>query len=148
MNNSLRARLTQRTAIAAALATAAVLSGGGYALASSNSTGHTAKPGNGSAALSATAPRLKYLVGGNVTVPAHSAGSNTTTCPTGMYPVGGGPSSPSAVWQIQWSDPDRSTPTAAHPNEWAVGLFNTSGSPAIFKVFVVCATASSVSGNY
>lgn len=124
------------------------MAGGGYAIASSHSTGYTAKPANGSAALSATAPRLKYLVGGNVVVPADSAGSNVTTCPAGMYPVGGGPSSPNAVWEVQWSDPDRSTPTAAHPNEWAVGLFNNSSSPAAFKVFVVCSTASSVSGNY
>jgi hypothetical protein len=148
VNNPLRASLTQRTATAAALSVAAVLSGGGYALASGHGTGPTAKPGNGSANSSVKAARLDYLVGGNVTVPADSAGSNATTCPAGMYPVGGGPSSSKAVWEIQWSDPDRSTPSAAHPNEWAVGLFNNSSSAAAFKVFVVCATASSVSGNY
>jgi len=148
MNKSLRTGVTGRTAIAAALAAAAVVSGGGYALASTTATGHAAKPGNGSAALTATAPRLKYLVGTDVTVPADSTGSNATKCPTGMYPVGGGPSSPNAVWETQWSDPDRSAPSAAHPNEWTVGLFNNSGSAAAFKVFVVCATASSVSGNY
>ena len=60
MNKQLHARLTRRTAIAAALAAAAVLSGGGYALASTNSTGHTAKPGNDSAALSATAPQQVF----------------------------------------------------------------------------------------
>jgi hypothetical protein len=89
---------------------------------------------------------LHYLVGGNVSVPANSAGSNAEKCPTGTYPVGGGPSSPNAVWLIQWSDPDRSSPTLAHPNEWTVGLFNTSSSAAVFKVFVVCSTASSVTG--
>jgi hypothetical protein len=89
---------------------------------------------------------LHYLVSGNVVVPAGSVGSNAIKCPTGTFPVGGGPSSPNAVWEIQWSDPDRSTPSATHPNEWTVGLFNTSGSPAVFKVFVVCSTASSVTG--
>jgi hypothetical protein len=88
---------------------------------------------------------LHYLVGGNVVVPANSAGSNATKCPTGTYPIGGGPSSPNAVWEIQWSDPAPSTGTG-HPNEWTVGLFNNSGSSSVFKVFVVCSTASSVTG--
>lgn len=139
MNTSRRTRMIRHTGIAAALAVAMAVTGGGYAIASSNSTGRTASGDNDS---------LRYLVGSNVAVAADSAGSNATMCPKGMYPVGGGPSSSQAVWEIQWSDPDRSTPTAAHPNEWTVGLFNNSGSAADFKVFVVCSTATSVSGNY
>jgi hypothetical protein len=133
-----RARLTRRTTIAVALAAAAVVTGGGYAAAAGNSTG-PASSGNES---------LRYLVGPNVIVAAHSAGWNATKCPSGMYPVGGGPSSSHAVWETQWSDADRSSTAAAHPNEWTVSLFNNSDSAALFKVFVVCATASSVSGNY
>ena len=139
MNTSRRTRVIRHAGIAAALAAAMAVTGGGYAIASSHGTGRTTSGDNDS---------LRYLVGSNVVVPAGSAGSNATKCPKGMYPVGGGPSSSQAVWEIQWSDPDRSTSTAAHPNEWTVGLFNNSGSPAAFKVFVVCSTASSVSGNY
>lgn len=139
MHNPGRARLTRGTTIAVALAAAAVVAGGGYAAASSNSTGPAA---------SSAKESLRYLVGSNVAVAAQSAGWNATKCPSGMYPVGGGPSSSHAVWEIQWSDADRSTPAAAHPNEWTVSLFNNSNSAALFKVFVVCATASSVSGNY
>lgn len=91
---------------------------------------------------------LRYIVGTNVVVPANSAGSNATKCPTGMYPVGGGPSSPSPAWTLQWSDPDRSSPSLAHPDEWTVGLFNNSSSPQVLKVFVVCSTAQKVTGNY
>jgi hypothetical protein len=91
---------------------------------------------------------LRYIEGTNVVVPANSAGSNATQCPTGMYPIGGGPSSPSALWTLQWSDPDRSSPSLAHPNEWTVGLFNTSSSPQVLKVFVVCSTAQKVTQNY
>jgi hypothetical protein len=134
-----RGRLAGRTAIAAAAALAAVVAGGGYALASTNSSGQTP---------SSTSVSLRYLVGSNVTVAAHSTASNATECPAGMYPVGGGPSSSHAVWEIQWSDADRSAPAEAHPNEWTVSLFNNSNSAAAFKVFVVCSTASSVSGNY
>jgi hypothetical protein len=122
---------------------AAILTATGPALGASQSANTNAASG-GTAIGDVDA--LHYLIGGNVTVPADSAGSNAIKCPAGMYPVGGGPSSPNAVWDLQWSDPDRSTPTATHPNEWTVGLFNTSGSPAVFKVFVVCATASSVKG--
>lgn len=91
---------------------------------------------------------LRYIEGTNVVVPANSAGSNATKCPKGMYPVGGGPSSPSPAWTLQWSDPDRSSPSLAHPNEWTVGLFNNSSSPQVLKVFVVCSTAQKVTGNY
>jgi hypothetical protein len=134
-----RGRLTRRTAIAAAAALAAVVSGGGYALASTNSSDQTPTTNGVS---------LRYIVGSIVIAAAHSAASNATKCPTGMYPVGGGPSSSRTVWEIQWSDPDRSTPAEAHPNEWTVSLYNTSNSTAAFKVFVVCSTASSVSENY
>ena len=132
-------RLTWRTAIAAAAALAAAVTGGGYALASTNSSGQAAN---------ITSASLRYLVGSNVFVAAHSTASNATKCPSGMYPVGGGPSSSHAVWEIQWSDADHSTPAAAHPDEWTVSLYNNSNSTAAFKVFVVCSTASSVSGNY
>jgi hypothetical protein len=134
-----RGRLTRRTAIAGAAALAAVVTGGGYALASTNSSGQ---------APSTNGVSLRYLVGSNVIAAAHSTASNATECPAGMYPVGGGPSSSHAVWEIQWSDADRSTPAVAHPNEWTVSLYNNSNSAAAFKVFVVCSTASSVSGNY
>lgn len=112
---------------------AAILTATGPALGASHST-------------IASGGALHYLISGNVTVPGNSAGSNAEKCPAGTFPIGGGPSSPNAVWLIQWSDPDRSTPTATHPNEWTVGLFNTSGSASVFKVFVVCSTASSVTG--
>jgi hypothetical protein len=139
MRKAGRGRLTRRTAIAAVAALAAVVTGGGYALASTNSSGQTPNTNGDS---------LRYLVGSNVSVAAHSTGSNATECPSGMYPVGGGPSSSHAVWETQWSDADRSTPAAPHPNEWTVSLYNNSNSVAAFKVFVVCSTASSVTGNY
>jgi|HubBroStandDraft_1064217.scaffolds.fasta_scaffold378742_2 hypothetical protein len=139
MNKSRSTRMIRRTEIAAVLAAAIVASGGGYAVASSHGTGRTASRDHDS---------LRYLVGSDVLVPADSAGSNATKCPKGMYPVGGGPSSPEAVWQIQWSNADRSTASARHPNEWAVSLFNDSNNSAVFKVFVVCSSANSVSSNY
>lgn len=145
-NTSRRTSVIRYTGIAAALAAAMTVAGGGYALASSHSTAPASRQSTGRTASGGDA--LRYIVGGNVAVPADSTGSNATKCPRGMYPVGGGPSSSLAVWETQWSDPDRSAPSAAHPNEWTVSLFNNSSSTADFKVFVVCSTASSVTGNY
>ena len=133
MNKIGHARLARRTVIATACAAAALVAGSGFAFASTNGGASPANPQNDA---------LRYLVGGNVFVPAHSVASNATKCPKGMYPIGGGPSSSHAVWETQWSDADRSTPLAAHPNEWTVGLLNNSGSTAAFKVFVVCSSAS------
>ena len=86
--------------------------------------------------------------GRTCTWPPISVAWNATKCPNGLYPVGGGPSSSHAVWETQWSDADRSTPTASHPDEWTVSLLNNSDSTAAFKVFVVCSSASTLSGNY
>jgi hypothetical protein len=93
-------------------------------------------------------PTLRYIDGTDVSVPGDSVGQNATKCPSGMYPIGGGPSSPSALWTLHWSDPDRSTPSASHPNEWTVSLLNNSSSTQVFKVFVVCSTAQKVTSNY
>jgi hypothetical protein len=142
MNKPRRARLTRHTLVAAAVAAAAVVTGGSYALASSS---HGSEP---AAKHTPVAPKLRYIEGQNVAVLGGANGANATKCPKGMYPVSGGPSSSNAVWEIQWSDPDRSSPSVSHPNEWTVGLHNNSASAADFKVFVVCSTASSVSGNY
>jgi hypothetical protein len=49
---------------------------------------------------------------------------------------------------MHWSDPDRSTPAASHPNEWTVSMLNNSSSTQVFKVFVVCSSAQKVTGNY
>jgi len=90
---------------------------------------------------------LRYLVGNNAAVPADSAGQNSVQCPSGTYPVGGGPSSPSALWTLQYSNAGAAVPKA-RPTSWYVGLFNTTGSTQVFKVFVVCATAQKVSTTY
>jgi hypothetical protein len=90
---------------------------------------------------------LRYLVGNNVAVAADSAGQNATKCPSGMYPVGGGPRSPSALWTLQFSNADAAV-AGNLPNEWHVGLFNDTGSTQVFKVFVVCSTAQKVSSSY
>ncbi len=142
MNKPRLVRAIPLAAVGAAVVVAAAIMSGGYALASSNNHAPTVHTALGDV------DALRYLVGTNVLVPANSAGSNATECPIGMYPVGGGPSSSNAQWTLQWSDPDRSTPTAAHPDEWTVGLFNNSSSAQNLKVFVVCATASKVTGNY
>ena len=132
-------RLTRRTAIATAATLAAVVAGGGYALASTNGNGPMAG-GNGAS--------LTYLVGANVDVAPHMTGQNATMCPRGMYPVGGGPSSSHADWEIQWSDADRSNRRAQQPDEWTVSLLNNGNARAQFKVYVVCSTAGSVNSNY
>jgi hypothetical protein len=129
------------TTISAAVVAATAVMGGGYALASSNNHGTNA-PRVGT--FTAT---LRYLVGNNVSVPADSAGQNATKCPSGMFPVGGGPSSPSTMWMLQFSNADNAIPGKL-PNEWHVGLFNNTGSAQVFKVFVVCSTAQKVSSNY
>src|SRR5579863_5120518 len=54
---------------------------------------------------------LRYIDGTDVTVGPNAVGENATKCPRGMYPIGGGPSSPSALWTMHWSDPDRSAPS-------------------------------------
>lgn len=128
--------------LAAILATAITPAFGVSALAASTNHAATAYPASSRVAT------LRYIEGKNVVVPADSAGSIATRCPRGMYPIGGGSSSPSALWTLQWSDPDRSKPSVSHPNEWAVGMFNNSGSPQYFKVFVVCSTAQKVTSNY
>ena len=134
-----RGRLTRRTATATAAALAVVVAGGGYALASTGASGPAPRYDS---------PSLIYRVGHNVSVGPHMSSSNAELCPLGTYPIGGGPSSARAVWELQWSDADRSYLGALHPNEWTVGLYNNSGSYAAFKVFVVCSTARSVGGNY
>ncbi len=139
MNKNGHTRLARRTVIAAVCAAAALVGGSGFAFAATNGAGTPANPENDA---------LRYIVGPNVYVGAHSVASNATKCPKGLYPVGGGPSSSHAVWETQWSDADRSTPTASHPDEWTVSLLNNSDSTAAFKVFVVCSSASTVSGNY
>lgn len=91
---------------------------------------------------------LRYIEGTDVTVPAGSVGENATKCPRGMYAIGGGPSSPSALWTLHWSGAGRSAPSVSYPNEWTVSLRNASNSPQVLKVFVVCSTAQKVSSNY
>lgn len=138
--------LTRRTAIASAAAAAAIIAGGGYALASTN--GNAPMPANNNAPIPASnGVSLTYLVGPNVTVAPHMIGTNAMKCSQGMYPIAGGPTSSSAQWEIQSSAADSSNAKALHPDEWAVSLMNNSDSRASFKVFVVCATASSVNGN-
>lgn len=129
------------TTIGAAVVAATAVMGGGYALASSNN-----HPTN--------APRvdtykatLRYIDGTSIAVPADSEGQTSTQCPSGMYPVGGGPSSPSALWTLQYSNADASV-AGNLPNEWHVSLFNNTSSTQYFKVVVVCSTAQKVSSNY
>jgi hypothetical protein len=130
--------LTRRTVIASATAVAAVVAGGGYALASTNASAPT--PGKNGVSLS-------YIVGSSVNVAPHATGQGATECASGMYPIAGGPISTHAQWEIQSSAADSSNEKALHPNEWIVSLMNNSDSRASFKVFVVCATANSVNGN-
>jgi hypothetical protein len=112
--------------------------GGGFALASSK--GHA-----GSRA--GFKLNLRYVEGSSTFVAANSSGSAMTKCPSGMHPIGGGPSS-SNLFDLQWSDPDRSKSSATYPNEWTVGIYNPNGSAIPLKVFVVCANASTVSSTY
>jgi hypothetical protein len=142
MKNSSQAKTAIRlTTISAAVVVATAVMGGGYALAANN---NHATNGHGVDTFKAT---LRYIDGNNVSVPADSAGQNATKCPSGMFPVGGGPSSPSALWTLQFSNADAAV-AGNLPNEWHVGLFNNTGSAQVFKVFVVCSTAQKVSSNY
>lgn len=141
MNKPRWARAIPLTAITAAGAVAAAVMGGGYALASSSQAAFVPR-------VATYTDTLHFLVGGNVSVAAGSSGVNATKCPSGSYPVGGGPSSSSALWMLQFSDADRSSSTVAQPNEWTVGLFNDSSTTQFFKVFVVCSTAQKVTSNY
>jgi hypothetical protein len=129
------------TTISAAVVVATAVMGGGYALASSNNHATNAPR------VDTYKATLRYLVGNNVSVPADSVGQNATKCPSGMYPVGGGPSSPSTMWTLQFSNADAAV-SGNLPNEWHVGLFNNTSSTQVFKVFVVCSTAQKVSSNY
>ena len=132
-------RLTRRTAIAAATAIAAVVAGGGYALASTD--GNAPAQGN-------NGPNLLYLVGKTVTVLPNSTGQSATVCPLNTYPVGGGPSSSRDQWELQWSNASRSDRRARQPDEWSVRLYNNSNQRGEFRVYVVCSTAGSVASNY
>ena len=134
-----KGRLTRRTITVTAAALAVIAAGGGYALASTN--------GNGPAANN-NGPNLLYLVGKTVNVPPNSTGENATTCPTNMYPVGGGPSSSRDQWELQWSNASRSNRRVRQPDEWSVRLYNNSNQRADFRVYVVCSTAGSVASNY
>ena len=86
MNKPRMVRAIPLTAISAAVVVAAAVMSGGYALASSDNHAPAVHTAIGEV------DALRYLVGTNVLVPANSAGSTATKCPTGMYPVGGGPS--------------------------------------------------------
>jgi hypothetical protein len=135
-------RLTRRTAIATAATLAAVVAGGGYALASTNAPAPGPGPGGGNGV------SLTYLVGAAVDVAPRMNGQSATMCPRGMYPVGGGLSSSRAYWEIQSSYADRSNRRAQSPDEWTVSVLNDSNSRARFQVYVVCSTAGSVNSNY
>lgn len=90
MNKIGHTRLARRTVIAAVCAAAALVGGSGFAFAATNGAGSPANPENDA---------LRYIVGPNVFVGAHSVASNATKCP--KDPVGGGPSSSRAVWETQ-----------------------------------------------
>ena len=139
-------RLTRRTAIATAATLAAVVAGGGYALASTNAPAPGPGPGPGPG--KGNGVSLTYLVGGTVNVSPRGNGQGATTCPSGMYPVGGGLSSSRAYWEIRSSFADTSNRRARQPDEWTVSVLNDSNSRAQFQVYVVCATAGSVNSNY
>src|SRR5215470_12746056 len=98
MNKPRWVRAIPLTAITAAGAVAAAVMGGGYALAASSS--HAA----GVPRVATYTDSLHFLVGSNVSVAAGTSGVNATKCPSGSYPVGGGPSSSSALWLLQFSD--------------------------------------------
>jgi hypothetical protein len=118
MKNTSQATTALRlTTIGATVVAATAVMGGGYALASSNN-----HPTNAPQVETYKAT-LRYIDGNNVSVPAGSEGQNATQCPSGMYPVGGGPSSPSALWTLQYSNVDASV-AGNLPNEWHVSLFN------------------------
>jgi hypothetical protein len=139
MRNPGHGRLTRRTITATAAALAAVVAGGGYALASTH--GNVPTQGN-------NGPNLLYLVGKTVIVPPNSTGQSATTCPLNTYPVGGGPSSSRDQWELQWSNASRSNRRAPQPDEWSVRLYNNSNQRGEFRVYVVCSTAGSVASNY
>ncbi len=142
MKNISQATIAMRlTTLGAAVVAATAVMGGGYALASSNTHAPNAPR------VDTYKATLRYLVGSNVSVAAGSAGQNATQCPSGMYPVGGGPSSPSALWTLAFSNADAAV-AGNLPNEWHVGMFNNSGSTQVFKVFVVCSTAQKVTSSY
>ena len=129
------------TTIGAAVVVATAVMGGGYALASSSNHATNAPR------VDTYRATLRYIDGTDVSVPADSEGQNATKCPSGMYPIGGGPSSPSALWTLQYSNAG-ATVQGDRPNAWFVSLFNNTGSTQVFKVFVVCSTAQKVSSNY
>lgn len=130
-------------AVAIIVAAAIGLLAGGGAFAVASTKGNLSRSGGSTL----TCCTLHYAVGSAHTVPAMSSGSAATKCPTGEYPIGGGPSSPNAL-SIQWSDPDRSSSSAKFPNEWTVGVFNSNSFATTIKAFVVCMPASSVSSTY
>ncbi len=125
-------------AVVVAAAVGLLASGGGFALASSK--GHASSRAGFQL-------NLHYVEGSSKSVAASSSGSAATKCPSGMHPIGGGPSS-SNPYDLQWSDPDRSKSSAKYPNEWTVGIYNPNGFSIPLKVFVVCANASTVSSTY
>ncbi len=126
--------------VAVVVATAAGLLAGGGAFAAASPSRHLAKHHGFSL-------KLRYIQGSGTTVPANSSGSAAAQCPSGMYPIGGGPSS-SNNFDLNWSDADRSSPSATYPDEWTVGITNPNGFSIPLKAYVVCANASKVSSTY
>ena len=110
-----------------------LLSGTKYAVAVQS------QPTNPSQTCAVTAPGT-VIAGAPVTV--------GVACTTNTYPVGGGPSSSRDQWELQWSNASRSNRRARQPDEWSVRMYNNSDQRADFRVYVVCSTAGSVSGNY
>ena len=101
---------------------AAVVAGGGYALASTGGN-EPARGNNG--------PSYLYLMGSSTTVGPHSNGQNATTCPRDTYPVGGGMNSSRGNWETEWSYADSSGRRSRQPDEWTVGLYNDGNSRAV-----------------
>ena len=132
-------RLTWRTATAAAASIAAVVAGGGYALASTDGN-QPMQRGNGVS--------LLYRVGSSINVDSRDTRQGAVSCPRDMYPVGGGFRSSRGEWEIQSSYADSSDRRGRRPNEWTVSLRNNSHRRAEFRVYAVCSTADSVDSNY
>jgi hypothetical protein len=141
-------RLTWRTAIAGAASVAAVVAGGGYALASTG--GNQPQRDNNGVSLS-------YLVGSRVSVDSRETGEDTVSCPRDMYPVGGGFKSSRGDrgdrgdrggWEVRSSYPDSSDRRGRRPDAWTVSLFNNGDRRAEFRVYAVCSKADSVDSNY
>ena len=86
---------------------------------------------------------LNTITSGPISNPAGTQTGGTVSCPPGMFATGGGISGSTSSQSANASYP-LPDPATGHDSGWSAFMNNTGGSAAVFHVYVICTSATSV----